>query len=183
MLAFGVGVSVGLGLAALLAIPLDLRVWLGGEQRPRLQLVWLFGWVRRDLSAPSGPRPPRRRPPVRTWIRVWNEGAGERVIRLARRLRRRVHMGELYLRARYGLGDPADTGLLVGWLCAIHESLGALLPEADVRLEPDFGRTVLEGELRGGVRLVPLGLLPPLVGFACTPVVWRAARDLRRAAR
>jgi hypothetical protein len=85
---------------------------------------------------------------------------------------------ELRLRARVGLGDPADTGLLVGWAAPLL-AMARAAPRLDLHLEPDFAREILEGEARGELRAFPLLVLPPLLRFALSSSTVRGVRALR----
>jgi hypothetical protein len=165
--------------AGLLAVPLDLRFAVGVDSRPRVEIGWLFGLVRRGFRADRGSRRGRKPPASpRPWMRAWRAGLGDGIPRLLRSLRRGVRVRRLHLRARVGLGDPAETGLLVGWAAPLLAVVRAP-PALDLRLEPDFAREVLEGEARGELRTFPLLVLPPLLRFALSPATMRALRALR----
>lgn len=100
-----------------------------------------------------------------------------RVLRLIGDLVRATRPRELRVRARLGLGDPADTGRLwavVGPLSAAARSLR----DADVSIEPEFIEPALELDVRGRVRLVPLRLLGLAIAFALSPPSIRAWRSL-----
>ena len=175
--------------AGLLAVPVELRFRLdGGAGEPsRVEVAWLFGWVRRELRRTAGRRRAGRRLLLGAWTRlrelraIWEAGFGRRCARLLRSLRRWVRIREMRVRARFGLGDPADTGMLLGWVNPLAAAAAGALPGLDLRLEPDFQEAVLAGEAAGEVRIVPLGALPLLVAFALSPSTLRAARALRRA--
>ena len=168
------------GLLGLLAVPIDLRFALGGAVRSRLELAWGFGLWRGELHGRRGhaSRPSRGRwADPAAWVRAWREGLGDRVPPLLRSLRRGVRVRELRLRARVGLDDPADTGMLVGWAAPLL-AMALAAPPLDVHLEPDFAREILDGEARGELRAFPLLLLPPLLRFVLSPTTVRALRGL-----
>ena len=175
--------------AVLLAVPVELRFWLGGGAGApsRVEVAWLFGWVRRELRRTARGSGPRRWPRV-PWARlrelrgIWEAGLGRRCTRLLRSLRRWIRIRKMRVRARFGLGDPADTGMLLGHLHALAAAAAAALPGLDLRLEPDFQEAVLAGDVAGDLRIVPLGALPLLVAFALSPSTLRAVRVLRRGA-
>jgi hypothetical protein len=175
-------VALGLvGLLGLLAVPVDLRFAFGAVERSHLELAWGFGLWRGELRGRPGSVRRRSRgrwsqPAV--WVRAWREGLGDRVLPLLHSLRRGVRVREVKLRARVGLGDPADTGMLVGFAAPLL-TLARAAPGLDLRLEPDFAREVLEGEARGELRAFPLLVLPPLLRFALSPTTVRAVRALR----
>ena len=172
---------VALALLGLLAVPVDLRFAFGAAARSHLEIAWGFGLWRGELR--GRPRAERRRSSGRwsepaAWVRAWREGLGDRVPPLLRSLRRGVRVREVKLRARVGLGDPADTGILVGFAAPLL-TMARAAPRLDLRLEPDFAREVLEGEARGELRAFPLLVLPPLLRFALSPTTVRAVRALR----
>jgi hypothetical protein len=169
------------GLLGLLAVPVDLRFAVGPTARPRLELAWAFGLWRGELQGRRGSVRRRSRgrwSEAAAWARAWREGLGERLPRLLRSLRRGVRVRELRLRARVGLGDPADTGLLVGWAAPLL-AMARAAPRLDLHLEPDFAREILEGEARGELRAFPLLVLPPLLRFALSSSTVRGVRALR----
>jgi hypothetical protein len=176
-----VAAVVALALVGLLAVPVDLRFAVGAAARSHLEVAWGFGLWRGELRSRqgSGRRRSRRRwSEPAAWVRAWREGLGERVPPLLRSLRRGVRVREVKLRARVGLGDPADTGMLVGFAAPLL-TVARAAPGLDLHLEPDFAQEVLEGEARGGLRAFPLLVLPPLLRFALSPSTVRAVRVLR----
>jgi hypothetical protein len=169
----------------------DLRFSLPGDEGGggpsarvapgHVRVSWLYGRVSRELRAGArrGPRARRGLPPVAELVRAWNDGAGDAILRLARSARRFLHVKGVQARARLGLGDPADTGLLFGIAGPLALALRRGLPSLELELEPDFRGPVLDGELRGEVRVVPLAALPHLARFALSPATLRAVRRLR----
>lgn len=169
------------GLLGLLAVPVDLRFALGAAALPHLEVAWGFGLWRGELRGRPGSVRTRSRgrwSDPAAWVRAWREGLGERVPPLLRSLRRGVRVREVKLRARVGLGDPADTGMLVGCVAPLL-GVARAAPGLDLRLEPDFVREVLEAEARGELRAFPLLVLPPLLRFALSPSTVRGVRALR----
>jgi hypothetical protein len=190
-----VAVAVLLGLAALLAVPVELAFRVAGPEAASgsLAVGWLFGLVRHSVRYPR-PDPPRPRRRRRRRARA-REGrrasSGRRALdvlrqepfrrrawRLARDLARALRPRDLRLRLRLGLGDPADTGRLWGLLGPLAAVAGAT-PLAEVRLEPEFLEPALELEASGRVRVVPLRLLALAAGFALSPSTLRALGTLR----
>jgi hypothetical protein len=151
----------------------------GAEPSARIELAWLFGAWRSDLRRPGSASRGRRRAPPARWVLLWRGDHADRLLRLARSLRRAVRVKELCVRARVGLGDPAETGMLMGWAAPLLVVARAV-PGMDVRIEPDFVSSVLEGEARGELRACPLLVLPPLLRFALSPGTLRSLRALGR---
>ena len=81
----------------------------------------------------------------------------------------------LELDARLGFEDPADTGMLLGWLAARSFSGRRYR----IRVEPDFSDNVLAGRLRVFWSTNVATMTWPAIKFASSPVVWRAVRNYR----
>lgn len=184
MLAFALVLLVIVGIGGLLAIPLDVSVSYESETAapPRAEFVWLFGLLRRTVHAGKGkdraakrPRGPRRSLPWRRLRELWDEGLSERVAALLRSLRGAIAVRELCARVRVGTGDPAETGRLMGVLFPLRAALVFAFPAADVSIEPDFLGERSDADVHGGVRIVPLTALPPILRFALAPITLRTA--------
>jgi hypothetical protein len=142
-----------------------LEIGAGSERatRPRERVV-----TERSVS-PSRRRGP---PPFSALVPAIRHLAA-----LVRALLAQTLVRELTVRARAGLDDPADTGMLWGALAPL------LAWAADHRgsfdLEPEFGGSCLE--LRGHARftLVPARYLLVLAGFLLNPRTWRLGYALR----
>lgn len=167
---------IGLTMAAL-AVPVDVaaRLDLGARTRLTLRIGWLFGLVRlrREMAAPkpAAPEKPKKRKEDRA-----AGTPGPAVIRrglalLAELLGRgRIRRAELDLSV--GTDDPAATGELAGFAAPIV-ALANALPRTRVAFTPDFTGPAFEGTGEGEIRIVPLTLMPPIVGFALSPEVRR----------
>lgn len=166
--------------AALLAIPVDLRfdAAAGETLRARLRVEWLFGRVGWDLKQPGRRGRERELPDWRRLSPLWQEAFRDCVAQLLRRWRRWIDIHEVRGRARLGLGDPADTGIAVGFLQPLVVLLDEL-PRVDLRIDPDFAAAGFQGELSGGIRAVPFGLIGPTVAFVLSPTTLRTFWRLR----
>ena len=188
-------------LMLLLAIPIVLtfrfeNAGMEGEDafKGQVTIRWLFGLVRIRIPVPGDPRrhhsgtkiqAAKKRGKFRTPGAPGNIVAvlrqvefRQRVYRLVKDLIRAAGLRQLRLRMRLGLGDPSDTGCLwafVGPLNAVAQNLR----NADVRIEPDFMRAVLEFHTRGQARVLPLQLVGIAISFALSPVSIRAWRTLK----
>lgn len=84
--------------------------------------------------------------------------------RLVAAILRRIRIRALILDAKFGSGDPAETGQLYGMLAPlVYGTLPAR--RLQVSLEPEFGRAVLSGRAELDVSLVPAALIVPAVRF------------------
>ncbi len=180
----------------LLAVPIDLAFRCRGIENfdAQLRLAWLFGLVHLNLR---WPRPAKRRPrrkkkaaaaPAKNQRSRSTQGLAllrqdefrRRLWRLLQDLLRALHVHNLALRLRLGLGDPADTGRL--W--AAVGPLGALLQaqrNVQLHIEPEFIDAVLEFETQGRLRLIPLQALGLALAFVLSPPSIQAWRSLRTA--
>ena len=79
------------------------------------------------------------------------------------------------LDARVGFEDPADTGMLLGWLTA----RSFLDRGYRIHVEPDFSESVLTGRVHVHWSTNVATMTWPLFRFVSSPVVWRAVRNYR----
>lgn len=192
---FVIAVLLGL-LVSLLAVPVAVAFRVAGIEAftARITIGWLFGLVRFGIRLPRAERPKRLKPepearnahtlPATRRARpnvfavLRQAPFRRRLYRFVKSLFRALHARELHLRARLGLGDPADTGrlwALVGPLNALAQNL----PGAEVRIEPEFVDPVVEFETHGRLRLIPLQFIALALAFALSPASIRAWRTLR----
>ena len=180
-----------------LAVPIALDFRFAGIERfrGRVTIRWLFGLVRFDVDLPDAARPRRVKPDAKRGSKGARAGRakradGEKVVallrqaafrrrlfRLLRDMLRAAHPSEIGLRLRLGLGDPADTGRL--WALAGPLNAAAQqLPDADIRIEPEFADAAFEFDAHGRLRLIPLQFLTLVVVFVLSPASIRAWRML-----
>lgn len=182
--------TVVLGLVAVLAIPvqLDISAELTDRLRGRVRLRWWFAAVnvgsrtaaakkRRARPRPKPAAAPRRRGRAAV-AALRSPGLVPRVARLVTDLLSQIHIRDFRLRARYSLGDPADTGQLCGALAPMFALASAR--DLDVHCLPEFGDATLDGSCSGTIAVRPLSVLAVIIAFLCSPPVWRAARAWRR---
>jgi hypothetical protein len=81
---------------------------------------------------------------------------------------RQIHLEELKIDLDYGLGDPADTGILSGMLMPLHHAC-QLPASISLKLRPDFTQSCLRGSLTTALRVRLAAFLLPALRF-----VWRA---------
>ena len=85
------------------------------------------------------------------------------ILRLLNALRRSTVIEQLNGAVRVGLGDPEQTGMLVGLTHAIGGVLSPWADVLDLTLLPVFDEAVLEGELEMKLRLRLLRLVVPAI--------------------
>ena len=184
-------------LLVLLAVPITLafRVDRSQEIKGHVILRWLFGLVRFRLSIPNaaktGPQPPKKPgeksgkrkagiKKVRAVLALLKHVPfRQRAMRFIKGLLSAIHARDLYLRLRIGLGDPADTGRLWGFLGPVA-GIAANLRSAEVSIEPEFTDPVLEVESHGEFRFIPLQFIGLAAAFAVSPATLHAWFTLRR---
>ncbi|UWQ39803.1 DUF2953 domain-containing protein (plasmid) [Leisingera aquaemixtae] len=84
--------------------------------------------------------------------------------RLAAAVLRRIRIRALILDAKFGLGDPAQTGQLYGMLAPlVYGTLPAR--RLQVAVQPVFDRAELSGRAELDVTVVPAALIVPAVRF------------------
>jgi hypothetical protein len=125
----------------------------GGESRQVLLLGDhpLFTWTgkaekARGSEGKGEPRAPsllRRIPHLLKLIKP--------LLSLVRKVLHRTTLEEIRGRMTVGFQDPAITGILFGWYCAILPALGC--SRVLLEVTPAFDREVLEGEVMARVRI------------------------------
>jgi hypothetical protein len=175
----GIALLLVLFLALLLSVPLEfvLHVRTGEERRTRVAVRWLFGIVRKDIYSkkrkPKKPAKERKRKYRGFPSFLRSREIILRLVRLLLELLAQVRVRQIAASLRVGLGDPADTGILYGLLCAGLSSLN-FPPKAGVRVEPVFDQALFEATADGTVRVYPITLFPACLRFAFSPELWWA---------
>ena len=188
-------IAVLAGLAALitflLCVPIDLvfRTKIEGKIKSSVRLVWLFGLVSKDcIQTKKKPEESNIEQEQKSsdWtqgIRITLEvirikGLPGQLVRLIKRILRHIRVRELVANLKLGLDNPADTGLLFAFAAPFNLLLSHLSPHR-IRIEPSFASdTLIEGRLYGTVRLRPVQLAVPLLGFAFSFPTLRAVKKL-----
>lgn len=178
---------LALALATVLLMPVRLSGWVRTSPRLAYRLdARLFGaWTPRiplldsarprratgrARQAPPAPQAGTGRPPPSkrgvgraNGARMWAA-----LPRLLSEMVGSIRWEALHLDAEFGLGDPADTGQVHGYLMPLQ--YGAPWPPGvSIALRPNFERVCLDGEVRATLRLRAAALLLPAARFA-----WRA---------
>jgi hypothetical protein len=183
-------------LLVLLTVPISVAFRLDRikEINGHVIFYWLFGLVRFRIGIPGAVKAVSRhnkKPRKKTKKR--KQGANVRVviallkqstfrrraIRFIKGLLCAAHARDLYLRLRIGLGDPADTGRLWGFLGPVA-GIATNLRSAEVHIEPEFMAPALEFESHGKFRLIPLQFIALATAFMVSPATLQAWRTLRR---
>ena len=136
---------------------------------------WLFGLVRvrREMGGqkPTAPETLKKRKKSRG-VGIPSLTVIRRGIGLLGELLDRVRIRRAKLDLSVGTDDPAATGELAGFAAPIV-ALANALPRTRVTFTPDFTGPTLEGAGEGEIRVVPISLVRPMVGFALSPEVRR----------
>lgn len=170
----------GAALAGLLGLALRLESGSWGVHP--MVLMHPLRWLRLGLgsrrtrartgAAPEGKGESERSAPFRDRALTLSSLTGP-AVRLMGGLRRVVRLSRLRVRGRFGLADPAHTGMAYGWLLAVPTGGRRRL---DVCLAPSFDRAGFEGSLALGCRLY-LGRLLWLALRVAASVLWHRWRD------
>ena len=162
-----------------LCVPLDMvfNVEVYGRLRFRMRLAWLFGMVDKEIKkgkkkpeekkmVVAGKRKRRMRISARTIIRILRiKGLPRQFIEFLKDLLGQFRIRNIRADFRLGLDDPADTGILFSLLSPAELFLDSFLP-CRIRVHPSlYGEAVFEGCLCGTVRLRPIQVVKPFIGF------------------
>ena len=183
--------TIVLAIVVALAIPVQLEVFveLTDRLRGHVRLRWWFAVINITPASTVAPRQPAAVAPRRSGVPPTGRGRSAvaalrtrglvpRAMRLVRDLLGLIHVHGFRLRARYGLGDPADTGQLCGTLAPLLALASAR--GMDVRCLPEFTDAVIDGSCSGTIAVRPLSVLALVIAFLCSPPVWRAVRAWRQ---
>ena len=92
------------------------------------------------------------------------------VATLARRVVRRIDFKALSCRVTFGLNDPADTGMLSGFLYAVSAPL-TRFPAVSIRLHPVFHEPAFAYRVRGSLKVTVGRMIIPAIRFLCDRAV------------
>jgi hypothetical protein len=106
-------------------------------------------------------------------------GLVRRVAQFATTLRRQVKLERLHVDGAFGLGDPADTGLVYGLLSPLLWLADAR--GLDIRCSPLFLECDLRGVLGVTIHVRPLSVVSTMTAFLVSPPVVRAVGAAWRA--
>ena len=180
-------------LVALLAIPIEIVFNVRRHEilDGSVSIGWLFGLLRAPLpinsSDPSSERSKkkigrekkkRKDGGRRAILVIRNAPFRQRVVRFIQEFLRAINVTGLTLRARLGLDDPADTGMLWGFIGPLSGLL-ATIQNAVMQIELEFMYETFELEGKGKVRLIPLQFIFIVALFALSPVTMRMLWALR----
>lgn len=183
--------GIGALFAALLAIPVQIRFSatmdgsVSGLQKAG-RLRWAFGVVDVPLGGKpgTGARPRRASTPVPRPTRLdrrkllRNPAFWSQLKRLFGKLLREVRWQAFRLEARFGMDDPADTGMLWGLLGPAVAA--AVPPRANVMIQPVFDRATFAFDANGEFRVIPLKVAWLLALFFASPRTWHALKPAWR---
>lgn len=186
-------------LALLLWVPFVCRFELAGgdgaETVKKIKLKWLF--ISRTIDTDAVPeRKPREYVKKQKEVEKRKEEKAEKemdisrafelvrtmhrpAITLVRRVVRSIRIKELSCNATFGLSDPADTGMLAGFLYAVSAPI-ARSPVVSIRLDPVFWDQTFVYRARGSIGITIWGLIVTAIIFGCSrPVRAEIVRYIR----
>ena len=178
-------------LVLLLSVPIDLSFSLEKDERfrSRVRIGWLLGLIKKDLGGGEGGKEPkheekpqkqgqrRKRSPRPFLAAIRTRGFSRHSLRFARRMLRVIKVRQLNLGLQVGLGDPAETGRLLGLVSPIATCVDAI-PGVQINVEPDFYQETFRGYCSGSVRIYPIRMVPPLVLFALSLTSFRGLKAM-----
>ncbi|MEA1909221.1 MAG: DUF2953 domain-containing protein [Euryarchaeota archaeon] len=180
-----------LAMVILLWVPFVCRFELkrdsGGDPVQRIEVRWLFlSRVIDDFAATEGKDRKEENAGKETWEemdigRIFElfRTLHRPVATLARRLVQRIDFKELSCRVTFGLDDPADTGMLSGFLYAAFAPL-TRFHAVSIRLRPVFHEPAFAYRVRGSLKVTVGRMIIPAIRFLCDRgvrgVIWGRVR-------
>ncbi|UCH51939.1 MAG: hypothetical protein JSV54_04130 [Chloroflexota bacterium] len=192
MWAIAVIASLAILFTLLLYVPLDLvfHTSVYGKPKSSIRLVWLFGLVSKELrqakKEPEANRVIEHKQKRGDWtqeIRAISEFLRikdflRQLVSFLKRIVRRIKIKKLIADFKVGLENPADIGLLFAFLAPLNLLMSYFSPH-HIRIEPSFtSENIIEGHFDGELRLRPIQLAVPLIGFAFSLPTLRAIKKL-----
>jgi len=170
-----------------LSVPVDLAIDVDTtrERRSIFRIGWLWGVVGKDIKRREKKKPPKkpkkkpakkkksRLKPVMALLRA--EGVLEGITKLIRRIITGIKIKNLNVYVRFGLDDPADTGILYSlyWQTLAGVILSRVIK---IRVEPVFEETVYTLILTGNTRLYPAQMIGCVLSFLFSPAGFRTIK-------
>jgi len=106
------------------------------------------------------------------------KGFLRQLVSFLQRIVRRIKIKKLIADFKIGLENPADIGLLFAFLAPLNLLMSYFSPH-HIRIEPSFAsENIIEGHFDGELRLRPIQLAVPLIGFAFSLPTLRAIKKL-----
>ncbi len=113
----------------------------------------------------------RKIPPVRDFLNM-----AEPLMRLIKDFIFAFRIKYLDIEVRFGLKDPACTGIITGFLHAA----GLSRPIHNIRWTPDFTDQAFDWDVKGKASLMPVRLIPPVARFIMNGQVMRSGWRILR---
>ncbi|RZN36058.1 MAG: DUF2953 domain-containing protein [Methanosarcinales archaeon] len=180
--------ALTIALLLLLWVPFVCRFELkrdsSGDPLQKIEVRWLFlSRVTNDFTATKGEDPKDENARGKTGEEMDVKRIFEMfrtlhrpVATLARRVVHRIDFKELSCRIIFGLNDPADTGMLSGFLYAVSAPL-TRFPAVSIRLHPIFHEPTFAYRVRGSLKVTFGRMVIPAIRFLCDRGVRGAIRE------
>ncbi|HUU46611.1 MAG TPA: DUF2953 domain-containing protein [Acidobacteriota bacterium] len=143
---------------------------------------------RKVAKARKEPRPATTRPRVRLFRRLatsWSHSPTVRrmllvIVRLTGRLPRSWRLEKGRIDLAFGLGDPARTGMMLGYVSAVRGIVQRRWQHLGIVFTPDFNRWLFRMEADLTLRIIPVQPVYHLLR-AVGSIPWRGLWKLKRA--
>ncbi|MFC2046700.1 DUF2953 domain-containing protein [Chloroflexota bacterium] len=180
---------VGLVILAL-CVPLDAVLSIDTSEKPRfrLRMAWFFGLISKELhrekkkpkeekKVTKEKRKKGKYFEVRTILQILRtKGLLKQVKNLVKGVLGQLKIKELAVNLKLGLENPADTGFVFALIGSITPFLN-LPSRYQIRVQPSFyDEAIVEGYLRGVLRLQPIKLVIPLLKFVFSLTILRVVK-------
>ena len=183
----GILLVIILGLSVPVDLMFDFRT--SGDRKAVLRAEWLFGLVGKSLLPRKKPGKPRKakkpgkgkKRDLRSFLSyvalVRTRGVVPGFFRLARRMVGSLHFLQINADLRFGLDDPADTGMVYGALWPVLV-LPVMSSSTTLRMEPVFDSPTFEAAFQGKVRVFPAEMVANVLRFVFSPAGLRLTKAM-----
>ncbi len=180
-------------LLLLLVVPVDIHIHINKEAafHSLVRVRWLFGLITKEIKNQKKPRRAKSEARKKKKKAKKKRGKNIRLIFALLRTRglipaltrflwnilRQIHIRELKIELRLGMGDPGETGMLFGLMGPLLLNTRTLLP-LDIQIKPDFLNASLHGNCQATIRLIPIQFIMAFVILLASPTTVRVIKTL-----
>lgn len=184
MIFWGTVASAMILIMALMPIDAKILVDSGNGFRLTVSIRYVFGLVPIWTFVFGKDDPNKTEKAFLSQLKGWALGtefkaSRSHIVGFLRSFLRISRISDLNFSLRFGFDDPAETGIVCGWLWAFVSMMPPMV-QGVVRVEPDFQRKVFECRGLAAVRIIPLFMVILIIIYLFRPATWKTLRMHKR---